>query len=155
MTLRTAPTCPDLKAVAFDCCRAGNTSWRSLFSFAHPSHSGVFLAATLASFATAAFRTALSIFIGHIFSIVAEFANGTRTGDSAIKGVERWCLALSGLGLGHWLASSALLSLWIVFGELQARNARRDVVSSLLGRDLACFDASDQGIPGLLLRIQT
>ncbi|POR33822.1 Alpha-factor-transporting ATPase [Tolypocladium paradoxum] len=130
-------------------------SWTSLFAFTKRSHAGVLFAAVVASAATAALRTVLAVFLGRIFDVIAEFGNGTRTGDSALEDVSKWCLVVVGLGLGNWLANTAFLSLWITFGELQADGVRRDIFSSLLARDLAWFDSLDQGISGLLVRSQT
>ncbi|PNY25196.1 Alpha-factor-transporting ATPase [Tolypocladium capitatum] len=130
-------------------------SWRSLFAFTKRSHAGVLSAAVVASAVTAALRTVLAIFLGRIFDVIAEFGNGTRTGDGALEDVSKWCLVLIGLGFGNWLANTAFLSLWIAFGELQADSARLDTFNSLLARDLAWFDALSQGISSLLVRIQT
>ncbi|KAM4055988.1 ABC transporter transmembrane domain-containing protein [Hirsutella rhossiliensis] len=131
------------------------SSWGSLFAFTQRTHVRVLLAAIVASGATAALRTALAIFLGRIFDIVADRGNGLRSGPNALEAVSRWCLVLVGLGLGNWLANAAFLALWTLFGELQADSARCRVFQSLLTRDLAWFDMLDQGTSGLLVRIQT
>lgn len=130
-------------------------SWRSLFAFTKRSHAGFLFAAVVASAVAAALRTVLAIFLGRIFDVIAEFGSGTRTGDSALEHVSQLCLVLIGLGFGNWLANTAFLSLWIAFGELQADSVRNDIFNCLLARDLAWFDALDQGISSLLVRIQT
>ncbi|KND93820.1 Alpha-factor-transporting ATPase [Tolypocladium ophioglossoides CBS 100239] len=130
-------------------------SWRSLFAFTKRPHAGVLFAAVVASAVTAALKTVLAIFLGRIFDVIADFGNGSQTGDGALKDVSKWCLVLIGLGFGNWLANTAFLSLWIAFGELQADSVRHDIFNSLLARDLAWFDTLNQGISSLLVRIQT
>ncbi|PHH65367.1 hypothetical protein CDD81_2471 [Ophiocordyceps australis] len=130
-------------------------SWTSLLAFTRRSHVTVLSAAVLASAAAAGLRTLLAIFLGRIFDIIAGFGNGTQSGESALQLVSKWCVGLVALGCANWLASSALLALWIMFGELQAHSARLCLLKGLLGQDMAWFDSLDQGISSLVVRIQT
>ena len=91
-------------------------SLASLFVFTKASHLATLIAAILASTAAAGLRTVFAIFLGRIFDIFAAFGSGIRSGDSSVRGVSEWCLLLTGLGLGNWLASASLLSFWIAFG---------------------------------------
>jgi ATP-binding cassette subfamily B (MDR/TAP) protein 1 len=59
------------------------------------------------------------------------------------------------MGIADWVASTALLLLWIIFGELQANSARKVIFESLLSKKMSWFDSLDQGISSLLVRIQT
>ncbi|OAQ85289.1 ABC a-pheromone efflux pump AtrD [Purpureocillium lilacinum] len=130
-------------------------SLASLFVFTKASHLATLIAAILASTAAAGLRTVFAIFLGRIFDIFAAFGSGIRSGDSSVQGVSEWCLLLTGLGLGNWLASASLLSFWIAFGELQAESARRSIFKSLLYRDLAWFDTSERAMSSLLVTVQT
>lgn len=133
----------------------GNASWKSLFAFTKWKHSGILAAAILTSALSAALKTTLSIVLGQVFDIVADFGGGKRVGDETVSDISKWCAVLLGLGLGNWLASTVFLGLWIIFGELQANAARRDIFKALLSRELAWFDVLEQGISSLLVRIET
>lgn len=130
-------------------------TWSSLFAFTRPAHVRVLVVAIVASGATTALRTALAVFLGRIFEVIAAYDSGLWSGPTVLEAVSKWCLVLLGLGLANWLANAAFLALWIVFGELQADSARRHVFGSMLTHHLAWFDVLDQGIPGLLVRIKT
>ncbi|PFH62328.1 hypothetical protein XA68_14055 [Ophiocordyceps unilateralis] len=131
------------------------TSWRSLFAFTARGHSHVLLGAVLASLAVAALQTILAIILGRIFEIVAGLGNGVQSGHEALEAVSRWCLVLLGLGFANWFSNSVFLGLWVAFGEMQADAGRRRVFESLLAKDMAWFDRLEQGMSGLLSRIQT
>jgi ATP-binding cassette, subfamily B (MDR/TAP), member 1 len=130
-------------------------SWKHLFAFTRWSHAWQLLAALLATAATAALKTVLAVFLGKIFDVIADFGSGHTNGDDALKQVSQWCMILVGIGAGNWLANTAFLALWIVFGELQAHSARHDIFLALLGKDMEWFDLQQQGVPSLLVRIQT
>ncbi|KAK5992982.1 Alpha-factor-transporting ATPase [Cladobotryum mycophilum] len=131
------------------------SSWKHLFAFTKKKHAGPLVAALLSSAFSAALKTVLAIILGKIFDIVADFGNGKKDGKDTLTNVSQWCLVLVGLGIGNWLASSAFLASWVVFGELQANSVREDVFSSLLSRGMAWFDSLYQGISSLLVRVQT
>ncbi|PHH80618.1 hypothetical protein CDD80_621 [Ophiocordyceps camponoti-rufipedis] len=130
-------------------------SWGRLFAFTKRSHYHVLAGALLASMAVAGIQTALAAIIGRIFDVVAGLGSGAWSGHEALEAVSRWCLVLVGLGFANWLANTALLGLWVAFGEMQAHGARRRVFGSLLVKDMVWFDRLEQGMPGLLSRIQT
>ncbi|KAF4594448.1 ABC a-pheromone efflux pump AtrD [Ophiocordyceps camponoti-floridani] len=130
-------------------------SWSRLFAFTKRSHYHVLAGALLASMAVAGIQTALAAIIGRIFDVVAGIGSGAWSGHEALESVSRWCLVLVGLGFANWFANTALLGLWVAFGELQAHGARRRVFGSLLVKHMTWFDRLEQGMPGLLSRIQT
>ncbi|KAF5691096.1 ABC transporter [Fusarium denticulatum] len=131
------------------------SSWKQLFLFTRQSHSGALIAALLAAGFSAGFKTVLSVILGKVFDIIAGFGNGSLSGDEALSQVGRWALVLVGLGVGNWVASTAFLALWVIFGELQACSVRQDIFASLLSKDMAWFDSQSEGISSLLIRIQT
>ncbi|KAG5808422.1 hypothetical protein H9Q74_005508 [Fusarium xylarioides] len=131
------------------------SSWKQLFLFTRRSHSGALIAAFLAAGFSAGFKTVLSVILGKVFDVIAGFGNGSLTGDEALSQVGRWALVLVGLGVGNWMASTAFLALWVIFGELQACSVRQDIFTSLLSKDVAWFDSQSEGISSLLIRIQT
>ncbi|KAM0504806.1 hypothetical protein ACHAP8_002194 [Fusarium lateritium] len=131
------------------------SSWRQLFAFTRKSHTGALIAALIAAAFSAAFKTILAVILGKIFDIIAGFGNGTYDGDEALALVSDWAFVLLGMGIGNWIASTAFLALWVIFGELQACSVRREIFTSLLSKDMAWFDAQSEGISSLLIRIQT
>jgi ATP-binding cassette subfamily B (MDR/TAP) protein 1 len=135
--------------------QAAKSSWRQLFLFTRKSHSGALIAALIAAAFTAAFKTVLAVILGKIFDVIAGFGNGSLSKSETLSDISMWSLVLLGLGIGNWIASTAFLALWVVFGELQACSVRRDMFASLLSKDMAWFDAQTEGISSLLVRIQT
>lgn len=131
------------------------SSWKQLFAFTKRSHTGTLIAALIAAAFSAGFKTVLAVILGKIFDIIAGFGNGTFTGDEALARVSDWALVLLGMGIGNWIASTAFLALWVIFGELQACSVRENIFASLLSKDMAWFDFQSEGISSLLIRIQT
>ncbi|KAH7179800.1 P-loop containing nucleoside triphosphate hydrolase protein [Fusarium flagelliforme] len=131
------------------------SSWKQLFAFTKRSHTGALVAALIAAAFSAGFKTVLAVILGKIFDIIAGFGNGTFTGDEALSRVSDWALVLLGMGIGNWIASTAFLALWVIFGELQACSVRENIFASLLSKDMAWFDSQSEGISSLLIRIQT
>ncbi|RSL43225.1 hypothetical protein CEP53_011802 [Fusarium sp. AF-6] len=135
--------------------QAAKSSWRQLFLFTRKSHTGTLIAALIASAFTAAFKTVLAVILGKIFDVTAGFGNGSLSRSETLSDISMWSLVLLGLGIGNWIASTAFLALWVVFGELQASSVRKDMFVGLLAKDMAWFDAQTEGISSLLVRIQT
>lgn len=131
------------------------SSWKQLFLFTRRSHSAALIAALLAAGFSAGFKTVLSVILGKIFDIIAGFGNGSLDGGEALSQVSGWAVVLVGMGIGNWMASTAFLALWVIFGELQAHSVRHDIFASLLSKDMAWFDSQSEGISSLLIRIQT
>lgn len=130
-------------------------SWRHLFLFTRKTHIGPVSSALLAACLTGGFKTVLSIILGKIFDIIADFSNGKIDGNTAVSSISRWCLILLGLGIGNWISSTAFLALWIGFGELQANGVREEVYASLMAKEMTWYDSQTEGISSLLVRIQT
>lgn len=161
-------TCPDPKSgTEFDSAvdllqilsSSGGTkdpySWRILFSFTKRGHLGILAGALAAAALVSALRTLLSVILGRIFDLISQFGQGIRTGHSTLADVSTLCLVLVGMGIGSWTANSSFLSLWVVFGELQANEARNQVFASLLSKQVEWFSTIKGGIEGLHSRIYT
>ncbi|CAM1508557.1 Fc.00g054050.m01.CDS01 [Cosmosporella sp. VM-42] len=129
--------------------------WRHLFAFTARAHTVPMVAALIATAFTAGFKTVLAVVLGRIFDVIVGFGNGTLDGHDTLARISTWSLVLVGLGAGSWLASTAFLSLWIIFGELQASSVREEMFTSLLSKNMAWFDSQTEGISSLLVRIQT
>ncbi|KID63921.1 ABC a-pheromone efflux pump AtrD, partial [Metarhizium hybridum] len=130
-------------------------SWKLLLFFTRKQHIGIFSAALGAAALVSALRTLLSIVLGRVFDIISQLGQGALTGQIALADVSTWCLVLVGLGIGSWMVNSSFLGLWIIFGELQAREARRLVFTSLLSKRPEWFAALNDGVEGLHVRLHT
>ncbi|KAL7927093.1 P-loop containing nucleoside triphosphate hydrolase protein [Trichoderma austrokoningii] len=131
------------------------TSFKHLFSFTRWNHTAPLTAALASSAGFAAIKSIYPIFLGKIFNIVSDFGAGRRSGSETLGEISHWSLILIGLGLVNCVLGSAFLSLWVIFGELQAKSVRQEIFKSLLSKNIAWFDSLDQGISSLLVRIQT
>ena len=130
-------------------------SFRDLFAFTEWQHSGALTMALLASATNAALKTTLAVVLGRIFDLVASFGSGANDGGFTLREISKWCLIITGLGVGQWLSNTLFLSFWAFFGELQAESVRRTMFARLLGQDMAWFDTLEQGVSSLLVRVQT
>ncbi|TWU77474.1 hypothetical protein ED733_006993 [Metarhizium rileyi] len=131
------------------------SSWRLPFFFTKREHLGILSAAIGAAALVAGLRALLSVVLGRIFEIVSQFGQGAIAGHKALADVSTWCLVLVGLGIGSWMANSSFISLWIVFGELQARDARKHVFRGLLLKPVEWFASLRDGVEGLHIRTHT
>ncbi|KAL6701467.1 ABC-transporter [Trichoderma pleuroticola] len=131
------------------------SSFKHLFSFTRWNHAGLLIAAVVASAAFASIKSVQSIILGKIFDVVSDFGAGHRSGNETMDQISHWGLILLGMGVGNWLASTAFLALWVIFGELQANSVRQGIFQGLLSRKMSWYDFLDQGVSSLLVRIQT
>ncbi|KAM6485168.1 ABC-transporter [Trichoderma sp. SZMC 28011] len=131
------------------------SSFKHLFSFTRWNHAGLLIAAVVASAAFASIKSVQSIILGKIFDVVSNFGAGHRSGNETMDQISHWGLILLGMGIGNWVASTAFLALWVIFGELQANSVRQGIFQSLLSKKMSWYDSLDQGVSSLLIRIQT
>lgn len=134
---------------------AGGATWKHLFIFTRRSHARILGLATVASLLVAAVKTVFAVLLGRIMDIVSPLGAGSIDGSTAMAGVTTWCVVLAGLGLASWVFNSALMALWVIFGETVARTARKSVFEHLLDRDMAWFDGHDEGLSSALSGMQT
>ena len=130
-------------------------TWKHLFAFASRDHLTTVLLAVVATVVSSGLRTFLAVVYGRIFDVIAAFGGGSTSGPNALHDISTWCLVLTGMGVGTWISNGMFMSMWIVFGEAQARSVRRDVFSSLLEKDMAWYDGQVEGTSSLLTRIET
>lgn len=128
--------------------------WKSLFYFTTRKHlpSVVFgsIFALLAGCAT----TALAIFLGDVFNAFTAFGFGDIEYDALRGKILAGCFGMIGLGAAGWFLNGAYYAAFIIFGELQALNIRRDVFIELLSQDVEWFEAQEEGSGALLSGIQ-
>ena len=71
-----------------------------------------------------------------------------------LQNVARQTLYIVILGASNLILSYAFLCCWLVFGELQAKNARNRLYSCMLDKQMEWYDDRKPGISALLARIQ-
>ena len=135
--------------------RVVKASWRSLFAFTTRRHTGSIVFAALATIGAGILKPISAIFYGNIFSALAKFGAGALNGQETLQQISKWCIALVAVGGGAWLFEGALLSTWMIFGELQAKSVREQMFTGMLEKDMEWYDLREDGIGSLLIRIQT
>lgn len=134
---------------------AGGATWKHLFVFTRRRQSRLLGLAIVASLLVAAVKTVFAVLIGRIMDIVSPLGAGSIDRGTAMAGVKMWCVVLAGLGLASWAFNSALMVLWVAFGELVARTARKCVFERLLHREMDWFDGHHEGLSSALSGMQT
>ncbi|KAI0102657.1 P-loop containing nucleoside triphosphate hydrolase protein [Nemania sp. FL0031] len=135
--------------------RPQKPSLLNIFTFMAWRHSWLLVAGLVAAALTGALSTAMSLLLGRIFAVISQFGSGHLTGSDTIAQVSSWCVLLTVIGGAALLVNFMFLCSWIAFGELQARNVRSSMFRGLLKKEVAWFDTRQDGIPSLLVRMQT
>ncbi|PSN70222.1 P-loop containing nucleoside triphosphate hydrolase protein [Corynespora cassiicola Philippines] len=128
--------------------------WKALFAFTTRKHVPVLVAALAAAVISALTLPAIVIVFGRIFGQFAEFGAGKITGTVLMHRTSENCIYLVALAAGNWLANSAYLTLFFVFGELQARSARDKIFDALTQKDMAWYDTRESGMTAFLPGVQ-
>ncbi|KAI0018580.1 P-loop containing nucleoside triphosphate hydrolase protein [Xylariomycetidae sp. FL0641] len=130
-------------------------SLRHLFTFTNWSHCGFLAGGLVASVLSGALKTSLSILIGRIFAVIAKFGAGQLSSSDTLSQVSSWCVILTVVGAAGWLVNFAFMFSWVAFSETQARGIRRTIFRGLLAKEMRWFDSQRDGVPSLLVGIQT
>jgi ATP-binding cassette subfamily B (MDR/TAP) protein 1 len=130
-------------------------SWRCLFSFFERPHIPTAISAAVWSIAAGATQPVNAILYGEIFTEISRFGAGNLSAQQFLHNASIWCTALAIAAGGAWIMHGALLSSWMVFGELQAKSARTNIFQSMLEKEVQWYDLRDDGAGSLLVRIQT
>ncbi len=131
------------------------SEWKSLFNFSSRQHVPILTVAFLLSTAAGITGPALAIFFGKIFDAFSAYGSGAIDGDALMQRVSRDSIALCVLGCMVWLVKGGYFALWMVFGEMQAKNARDLLFQNLLEKDFEWYEMRTSGIGALLPRLQT
>lgn len=129
--------------------------WKSLFNFYSRRHAPIFITALLLATAAGITGPALAIFFGKIFDAFSAFGSGAVDGNLLMHKVSVDAIALCILGATVWFLKGGYFALWMVFGELQAKNTRDQLFQSLLEKDFEWYEMRTSGIQALLPRLQT
>lgn len=130
-------------------------SWRSLFAFTTRQHAGPMAGAVVSSIFSGLIRPASAIIFGQLFNALTDYGAGAVDAREMLHRVSTWCIALTALGAATWIFEWSFLSLWLVFGELQAKSVRQQTFAGLLEKNVEWYDLREDGIASLLSRIET
>lgn len=130
-------------------------AWKSMFAFTVRGHLAVMIPAWISSMIAGGIKPCMAIFMGFIFDDIAKYVAGSSNYSSMIGSISKWCIVLTGLGLGSFLANAGFFGLWLIFGESQAKQARERLFTGLLRREMEWYDLRKDGISPVLIRIQT
>ena len=133
---------------------ARSGSWFCLLNFATQRDYLFLVAAFFASLTSGLVLPILAIFVGKTFDVFTKFAAKSIDGAELRKELDYWIVGMIALGLGGGVFNSVFFSLWIAFGERQARSARRYAFRALLDKDMQWFDLEKTGVKGLSTRMQ-
>ena len=129
--------------------------WRCLFHFTSKRHLFPLALALSLSVASGVIIPALAILLGKVFGLFTEFGASQISGHDLIKKVSVYGIALAGLGSASGLLNNGFFMIWIVFGELQAKNVRENLFDGMLEKDMEWYDIQTAGVDALITRLQT
>ncbi|KAF6231907.1 hypothetical protein HO173_009744 [Letharia columbiana] len=148
--------CPDdLEADDEENNFAKHASWRSLFNFTSKWDTPPLLLALIFSIAAGIIAPALAVFLGKIFDLFTNFGAGEISGSDLLKKVSANAIVLVALGTASGLLHAGYFTVWLVFGELQAKHVREMLFDSMLEKDMGWYDMRTDGIDTLVSRLQT
>lgn len=132
-----------------------HASWLALFNFMSKSHIVIFALAVILSVASGIVIPALATFLGKIFDLFTSFGAGEIDGPDLVKKVSTYGIVLAGLGSISGILNALFFGLWLVFGELQAKNVREKLFDGMVEKDLEWYDMRRAGIETMISRQQT
>ncbi|OJD36870.1 abc transporter [Diplodia corticola] len=131
------------------------TQWKDLFNFLTRKHVPLLALALSLSVVCGLAVPANAFLLGRVFDAFAKHGAGAITGEKLKSEVTKNCTYLLGLAAGNWLLNSFFFTIWILFGETQARSARERVFAALLKRNMTWFDQRKNGVAAMVPRLQT
>jgi ATP-binding cassette subfamily B (MDR/TAP) protein 1 len=146
---------PDLKDLEPIDNLNGKPSWRSLFNFTTRQHVFQLLLTIVFTILSSLLQPTGAVFYVKVFAVLTSFGSGTLNAHDTLQEIAKWCTALVILGIVSWFVEVGFLSLWMTFGELQAKSVREQMFTNMLGKDMDWYDMRQYGIGSLLVRIET
>jgi ATP-binding cassette subfamily B (MDR/TAP) protein 1 len=100
-------------------------------------------------------RPTAAILFGKLFNALTDHGGGNMDAKEMLHEVSMWCIGLTVLGAGTLIVEGVFFSLWLLFGELQAKCVRQMMFSGMLEKSMEWYDLREDGIASLLNRIET
>ncbi|OMP86891.1 Alpha-factor-transporting ATPase [Diplodia seriata] len=131
------------------------TQWKDLFNFLTRKHVPLLVSALFLAVLCGLAVPANAYLLGKVFDAFAKHGAGEITGDKLEKDVTKYCIYLLSLAAGNWVINSIFFTVWMLFGETQARSARERVFAALLKRNMTWYDQRKNGVASMVPRLQT
>jgi ATP-binding cassette subfamily B (MDR/TAP) protein 1 len=128
--------------------------WKVLFGFTTRKHLPIALGALLIAIVAAVTLPAMAVLFGMIFRQFADYGSGKISGSTLLDNASTYCIYLTAVCAVCWFANSVYFTLFLTFGELQARSAREKIFNTLLKKDLEWYDTRENGIAAFLPSLQ-
>ena len=129
-------------------------SWKTLFNFTTRKHAATLVPGVGCALGASLAIPVLTFVLGAQFEVLAAYTSGRLPPSEFRENVETLCLALTIVGGLSWLLNSAYSTLFMVFGEQQAANARHVLFFELMKRDFEWFQAQKDGTGAFLSAVQ-
>lgn len=130
-------------------------SLRSVYNFTTREHTVALTISVLLAAAVGIIKPAVAIFSGKVFNDLTNFGAGNSNATDLLSGVSKWCLVITVFGVISWILNAIFFSMWLGFGEMQAKSAREKLFASMLKKEMSWYDLRSEGIGALLSRIAT
>ena len=98
---------------------------------------------------------ALAILFGRFFEALSEYDAAAIQEKELVRKVLINTYALIALGGATWLLKGCYFTLWLVFGQLQAKSVQDALFQCLLHREVQWFEERTNGVGSLLSRVQS
>lgn len=131
------------------------SKWMSLFNFTTRKHLVPLLSALFLTISAGILYPVTAIFLGKLFEAFSSFGAYKTTGDQLLERVVNNCIVLLALGSATWVLNGGYFTLWVAFGELQARCVRELLFEDMLKKDLEWFEMKKDGMGAFLPRLQS
>ena len=129
-------------------------SWKSLFYFTTKSQCKYLATAIVLSIISGLVVPFQAFFLGKLFLALTSFGAGLIDGEILLNEIIKYSIFLCSLGAANWVVSTLYFTSWLLFGELQGKNARLQLFQSLLEKDMMWYDLRKNGIEALMPGIQ-
>ncbi|KAF2105495.1 P-loop containing nucleoside triphosphate hydrolase protein [Lophiotrema nucula] len=127
---------------------------RTLFAFMTRKHLPVFSAAVISAVLAAFTYPAMAVLYGTIFRQFADFGSGKIDSANFLHNASKYASILCAVAALSWLLNSVAVSMFLTFGELQAKSARDRIFNALLEKDVEWYDTRENGIGAFLPGVQ-
>ena len=145
----------DLISIELDGPHRRESGWKALFTFTTGLHLLVLLPGLILSTIAGILEPAVAIFFGKFFDTFSDFGAGQIDGQDLMRKSLVDIYGLIMIGGATWLLKGGYFTIWLVFGELQAKAVRDELFQNLLDKDLSWYESRSVGVASLLSRLQT
>lgn len=130
-------------------------SWRFILHFTLRIHLIPLAVALILTALSGVIIPAVAIILGKAFDTFAQYGSNKITGPDLVEQISWYAVALTVLGFAGGILNGGFFTIWISFGELQAKSAREQLFNEMLEKEIGWYDLRRAGINTLISRLQT